>query len=312
LECRGSGIATGIGARSKGMAKNRQGSKVLARYFNEISSIPVLTRAQERELAQEIRDGKPNAFQRLIESNLRFVVKVALDYRGRGVPFEDLVNAGNLGLIYAAERFDETKNVKFITYAMFWVRKAIREALSEQSRIVRVPSYQLKKYREIREVRQALQCRLGRPPSRKEISDTMSIRPALLEKLLQRGGPEISLDEAVRDREEATLEDKLIDMKQESIELIVAAKRAFNDLKGLLSDLGSREQAVLTHRFGLDGNKPLTLAGIGDLLGVSRERVRQIERDAIDTIRVNIRKRRRIRAASRPPVTAQTLRPSSL
>ena len=145
-------------------------SSVLARYFSEIRNYPLLSKEQEQTLAQKIKNGCKNSLQELIESNLSFVVKVASEYRNLGLPFEDLLNEGNVGLIEAAHRYDATKGTKFITYAIWWIRKSILKALSEHSNLVRVPTYQMKKVREIRDAENSLRRTLGRRPKREEIS----------------------------------------------------------------------------------------------------------------------------------------------
>ena len=142
---------------------------VLSRYFSDIREYPLLTKEQEQGLARNVKNGCRDSLHELVESNLSFVVKVASEYRNLGLPFEDLLNEGNIGLIEAAHRYDATKGTKFITYAIWWIRKSILKSLSEHSSLVRVPTYQMKKVREIRDAENSLRRQLGRKPQREEI-----------------------------------------------------------------------------------------------------------------------------------------------
>jgi RNA polymerase primary sigma factor len=219
------------------------------------------------------------------EVNLAFVIKVANEYRWTGVPVEDLVNAGNLGLIGAARRFDVNRNVRFTTYAAFWVRKAILEAVAEESRVVRLPAYHMQMQREILDAESFLRRRLGRRPSRNELADHLSMNVGRLERLLRHGGGEISIDEPLDDARGTTLSDRLVDSEEPSIERKILLKELTDSLERLLGELDRRQRTVLKLRFGLEGARPSSLSEIGRRLKVSRERVRQIERGAIRSIR---------------------------
>ena len=153
-------------------SQNERGS-LLSRYFSEIRDYPLLTKEQEQTLADNVKNGCTSSLNELIESNLSFVVKVASEYRNLGLPFEDLLNEGNIGLIEAAHRYDASKGTKFITYAIWWIRKSILKALSEHSNLVRVPTYQMKKVKEIRDAENSLRRSLGRKPKREEISERL-------------------------------------------------------------------------------------------------------------------------------------------
>ncbi|HNX19463.1 MAG TPA: sigma-70 family RNA polymerase sigma factor, partial [Acidobacteriota bacterium] len=155
------------------MDRNNSDRSVLSRYFSEIRAYPLLTKEQEQQLAHRVRKGDKDAFEHLVASNLSFVVKVASEYRNLGLPLEDLLNEGNLGLIEAARRYDPEKGTKFITYAIWWIRKAILKALAEQVNLVRVPTYQMKKVKQVREAEHTLRKELGRAPERHEISDRL-------------------------------------------------------------------------------------------------------------------------------------------
>src|SRR5262245_26744616 len=197
-------------------AKER--GSVLSRYFSEIREYPLLTKDEEMALAESVKNGDRSALNELIESNLSFVVKVSSEYRNLGLPFEDLLNEGNLGLIEAAHRFDATKGTKFITYAIWWIRKSILKALSDRSALVRVPSYQLKKVREIRETEQKLSSKLGRQPAREEISATLSRSLSKIDQALQYTVREVSLDHKVGQDREQSLADFLVDQTSPSAE----------------------------------------------------------------------------------------------
>src|SRR5512134_2546509 len=182
-------------------------SSLLARYFSEIRHYPLLSKEQEQDLADRVRRGSHEALHELIESNLSFVVKVATEYRNLGLPFEDLLNEGNIGLIEAAHRYDASKGTKFITYAIWWIRKSILKALSEHSNLVRVPSYQMKKVREIRDAEASLRRSLGRAPERGEISRRLAKSVNKIDQVLQFTMREVSLDDKVgKDRDKPIAE----------------------------------------------------------------------------------------------------------
>ncbi len=175
-----------------------QHSATLARYFSDIRHYPPLTRERECALARNVKTGCKVSRDELVQANLSFVVKVASEYRNLGLPFEDLLNEGNLGLIEAAHRYDASKGTKFITYAIWWIRKSILKALSEHSSLVRVPTYQMKKVREIRDAENTLRRKLGRKPKREEISERLSKSVNKIDQTLQLKLREVSLDTTMR------------------------------------------------------------------------------------------------------------------
>src|SRR5262245_24258163 len=190
---------------------SKERSSVLSRYFSEIPEYPLLTKDEELALAEGVKRGDRAALNELIESNLSFVVKVSIEYRNLGLPFEDLLNEGNLGLIEAARRYDASKGTKFITYAIWWIRKSILKALSEHSNMVRVPNYQLKKVREIREAETTLRRSLGRKPKREEISACLSKSVTKIDQVLQLKLREVSLDDKVGKERESSIAEYLVD-----------------------------------------------------------------------------------------------------
>ncbi len=276
-------------------------SSLLTRYFAEIREYPLLSKEQERMLAREVKRGDQKALHELVESNLSFVVKVASEYRNLGLPFEDLLNEGNLGLIEAARRYDAAKGTKFITYAIWWIRKSILKALSEHAALVRVPTYQMKKVREIREAENALRRTLGRKPRRDEISERLAKSVRKIDQTLQLRMREVSLEEKVGRDRDTPLCDYLVDRNGTDPEADLIKREASCLVTEALACLTEQERTVLTYRFGLTGGSPLTLKEIGKKMGISRERVRQIECQAKTRLRRMFARRRMIKAPSRRP-----------
>ncbi len=273
-----------------------QRSSVLSKYFAEIRSYPLLTKEQELGLAKNVREGCRKALNELIESNLSFVVKVASEYRNLGLPFEDLLNEGNIGLIEAAHRYDASKGTKFITYAIWWIRKSILKALSEHSNLVRVPNYQMKKVREIRDTERILQSKLGRKPDREEISKNMTKSVAKIDQTLQLSMREVSLDDKVGKERDTPISDYLVDDDGPSPEDDLLVREATDLVGQAMEDLTNQERTVIVRRFGISGGGQMTLKQIGEQMGISRERVRQIECQAKLRLRKIFARRRMVRS----------------
>lgn len=272
--------AKGSGAETAGTDRT-----VLSRYFTEIREYPLLTKEQEQQLAHRVQKGDPDAFDHLVASNLSFVVKVASEYRNLGLPLEDLLNEGNLGLIEAARRYDPAKGTKFITYAIWWIRKSILKALAEQVNLVRVPTYQMKKVKEVRETERTLRKELGRSPERQEISDRLDVSIKKVDQVLQVHSREVSLDDTVGKDKKTPVSDFLVDPDIASPEDNLLKREGTSLVTDALDFLTEQERMVIRHRFGLDGSPILTLKEIGEKMGVSRERVRQIETQAKQRLR---------------------------
>jgi len=271
-------------------------SSSLSRYFSDIRQFPPLTRERERDLAESFKAGCTTSRDKLVESNLGFVVKVANEYRNLGVLFEDLLNEGNLGLIEAAQRFDTSKGTKFITYAIWWIRKSILKALSERSTLVRVPSYQMKKVREIRETEQRLRRTLGRAPDREEISATLERSLAKIDQVLQYNHREVSLDHKVGKEREQPISDFLVDDTSLDAEEDLIRREDSDLVSEAMCELTDQEKEVVCQRFGLHDGQSRTLKQVGEIMKISRERVRQIENQAKRRIRKIFNNRRSIQS----------------
>jgi RNA polymerase primary sigma factor len=283
------------------MNSRQSKSSVLSQYFAEIRDFPLLTKAEEQDLARDIKNGDREALNELVESNLSFVAKVASEYRSLGLPFEDLLNEGNVGLIEAAHRFDASRDTKFISYAIWWIRKAILKALSEQSHTVRLPYSQMKKVKEIRKADKALRKTLGRKPTREEISKHLSKCVSKIDRVLQHTAHEVSLDEPIGEDHDTPLSDCLVHDGEDSPEQRLLDRELTSGVGEVFEHLNEQQKTVISYRFGLNGEPPLTLQETGDRMGLSRERVRQIECQATERMRKLFRRLRSIDAPARQP-----------
>jgi RNA polymerase primary sigma factor len=273
-------------------------------YKRQIREYPLLSKDEEIDLALAVRNGCTRSLNELVESNLSFVVKVASEYRNFGIPFEDLLNEGNIGLIEAARRYDASKGTKFITYAIWWIRKSILKALSEHSTLVRVPNYQMKKIREIRETERSLRRELGRRPERHEISAQLDRSVQKIDQALQFQLREMSLDEKVGRDRDTPISDYLVDTDTVSPEDGLITREANVLVAEAMRHLTAQERTVVTWRFGLTGGPPLTLKEIGEQMGISRERVRQIECQAKQRLKKLFARKRMVKSPPRRPSRA--------
>jgi RNA polymerase primary sigma factor len=261
----------------------REGS--LDQYLKEISQYPLIDKKEEVRLAKAIRRGEEEALNKLVRSNLRFVVSVAKKYQNQGVPLSDLINEGNLGLIRAGHKFDETKGIKFISYAVWWIRQAILQALAEQSRIVRVPLNRAGALHRIGRRSSALLQELGREPTVEEIAEDLEITREEVERTLAISQSHLSLDAPVTPGEDNRLLDYLPDQYSPGPEEEAYEHALKETVEDSLSTLKEREAKILRLYFGLDDQDPMTLEEIGALLGITRERVRQIKEKALLRLR---------------------------
>ena len=257
----------------------------LDQYLREISKYPLLKREDEVTIATEIHTGCEEALDKLVRSNLRFVVSVAKKYQNQGVSLSDLINEGNLGLIRAAHKFDETKGIKFISYAVWWIRQAILQALAEQSRIVRVPLNRAGTLHRIGKRSAALQQELGRDPTIDEIAEGMDIPRDEVAKTLAISQTHLSLDAPLTPGEDNKLLDYLADDQSPGPDDQTFERALSGSIEEVLSTLKEREAKILRLYFGLEGQEAMTLEEIGGLLGITRERVRQIKEKALARLR---------------------------
>jgi RNA polymerase primary sigma factor len=257
----------------------------LDQYLRDISIYPLIDRDEEVRLAQRIRDGDAEALDKLVRSNLRFVVSVAKKYQNQGVALADLINEGNLGLIRAAHKFDETKGIKFISYAVWWIRQAILQALAEQSRIVRVPLNRAGTLHRIGKRANALLQELGREPTHEEIAEEMDLTEEEVARTISISQNHLSLDAPLTPGEDNKLLDYLPDIVNPQPDELAYEKALTESIEEALSSLKEREAKILRLYFGLDGEEPMTLEQIGALLGITRERVRQIKEKALSRLR---------------------------
>ncbi|MFN0178170.1 MAG: RNA polymerase sigma factor RpoD/SigA [Gemmatimonadales bacterium] len=267
----------------KGGSSSDDGS--LDVYLREISRYPLINQEEEVSLAQRIRTGEEEALDKMVRSNLRFVVSVAKKYQNQGVSLSDLINEGNLGLIRAAHKFDETKGIKFISYAVWWIRQAILQALAEQSRIVRVPLNRAGALHRITRRSSALQQELGREPTAAEVAEGMDIDVEEVEKTLSISQNHVSLDAPLAPGEENRLLDYLPDTQNPGPDAETFERALTQSIEEVLASLREREAKILRLYFGLEGPEPMTLEEIGEKLGITRERVRQIKEKALSRLR---------------------------
>lgn len=265
--------------------ESRSGSsESLKKYLKEISRLSRVTPDEEKELGRRIQKGDGQALRRLVEANLRFVVSYAKRYRGCGLSFLDLINEGNIGLIEAAKRFDPEKKVKFITYAVWWVRQSIIHALSDQSGPFRLPQKQANLLYRIGKAQAKLRSELQRTPSTEEIAERMEVTVQEVTNLLQVSDDNISISAVIDEEHDFHLSDKLEQDIIPSADLVLLKNSLKYLLRNALTELDEKEERVVRQRFGLDGMEPKTLKEIGEMMNLSRERIRQIEAQALDKL----------------------------
>jgi RNA polymerase primary sigma factor len=254
-------------------------------YIRDIARFKPLTTEDEKELGRRIREGDQEAIKRLVESNLRFVVHYAKRYRGLGLSYMDLIHEGSLGLIEAAKRFDPDRNVKFISYAVWWVRQAIFHALSEHSRVFRLPQKLSGQVSRLSTAREKLKSELERAPTTEELAQHTKLSTEEVENLLLAAGDDVSLSAAVGEEGNLELGDTLEQDTIPSVELEMIRTSFEERIQSMVGDLDDKEREVIRMRFGLDGEEPRTLQEIGGAMGLSRERIRQIESRAKEKLR---------------------------
>jgi RNA polymerase primary sigma factor len=265
----------------------------LDKYLQEIGRVELITAEEEVELARRIREGDQRALEKLTKANLRFVVSVSKQYQNQGLTLPDLINEGNLGLIKAAQRFDETRGFKFISYAVWWIRQSILQALAEQARIVRLPLNKIGTINKINRAFSELEQKLERPPSADELAELLECSPEEVKQSLANNGRHISMDAPLIEGDESSssMYDVLLNdsLPGPEKELVVESLR--KDIERSLSTLTPREGDVIRLYYGLNGKHPLTLEEIGERFDLTRERVRQIKEKAIRRLKHTSRSR---------------------
>ena len=253
-------------------------------YLREIRRTDLISPEKEVELARRIKKGDRKALDELVQANLRFVVSVARQYRGRGLSLADLINEGNVGLIKAAERFDEERGFRFISYAIWWIRQSILQALNEQTRVVRIPINRAGKASKIERAARALEQALERPPDDEEIAEELDMSVEEVIDARRYGLKAVSLDAPTREEGETPLLSLLTDDEASSPDEQVAENDLSRDLREAIASLDTREQKIVRDYFGMDTGEGITLQAIGEDLGLTRERVRQLKERAIRKI----------------------------
>ena len=268
-----------------------EGPDTLRLYLKDISRFPQLTPEEEQELGARVQAGDQDAFRKLIESNLRFVVAMAKKYSRSGYPLHELINEGNMGLIEAASRFDPSRGVRFITYASWWIRQAILAAIAHYGQVFRIPpKLKHELYRFESKVARLTQ-ELGRRPSIDEISRELGMKEEEVRDMMEATPTEVSLSTPVADESEMKLEDMIEDASVAPVDEVLIAQSFEEQLQHLLGQLEPKERLIIERRFGLGDLEPQTLAEIGADLNLSRERIRQIEERALGKLRRSQRAR---------------------
>ena len=268
----------------------RRDSMSIEKYLNEVSKYDVLTPEEELNLFRRFKEGDQAAFQKIVRSNLRFVISVAKQYQHTGLSLDDLINEGNIGLIKAAQRFDETRGFKFISYAVWWIRQSILQAIGEKSKKIRLPANYQSRIQEVVRTRNELYQELEREPSLAEIAAVTELKESDIENCLRDVKYCKSLNEPVGDDDDsASLEEMLADPVLASPDSeLVGTESLRIELTELLGSLSPREAEILSMYFGLNRKQPLSLQDISDYLDLSRERVRQIKDRALRKLKRKI------------------------
>jgi RNA polymerase primary sigma factor len=268
---------------------NRE-SQSLEKYLQEIGRVELITPEEEVKLAIRIKQGDQRALDRLTKANLRFVVSVAKQYQNQGLSLPDLINEGNLGLIKAAQRFDETRGFKFISYAVWWIRQSILQALAEQSRIVRLPLNKVGLTNRINKAFSQLEQEYEREPSAEELADMLDIEAEEVTATLSIGSRHVSMDSPISDGEDSTLIDVMLNPNADATDEEMDHNQSLQtEINRSLNTLTERQQDVIRFFFGIGVDHPLSLEDIGERFNLTRERVRQIKDKAISKLQSNSR-----------------------
>ncbi len=262
-------------------------NEVLSIYLREINRIPLISHEEEYELAVKAKNGDKAAREKLIRSNLRFVVSVAKKFRGQGLALSDLINEGNIGLITALDKFEPDKGYHFISYAVWWIRQSIMKAISEKGRTVRLPLNRSNELMQIQKAQKAIMHeKETTDPSVEDVAAATGLDPKLISDLISISGDVVSFDSPVKKGEDSdsTFGD-FIEAQEQGPEDQVMEQSMRTAVRGLLSTLSDKEQDIITRRFGLNGTKPMSLKEIGEVYGLTKERIRQIEKRALERLK---------------------------
>jgi RNA polymerase primary sigma factor len=257
----------------------------LDKYLHEIGKVDLITAEEEVELARRIKIGDDKALEKLIKANLRFVVSVSKQYQNQGLSLPDLINEGNLGLIKAAQRFDETRGFKFISYAVWWIRQSILQALAEQARIVRLPLNKIGSINKINKTLSELEQKFEREPSVQEVAYTLELAPDDVKESLKTAGRHVSMDAPLQQGEEGNMYEVMLNKDTPSPDKGLLTDSLRKEIERVLSTLTFREANIIRLYFGLNGKHPHTLEEIGEVFNLTRERVRQIKEKAIKRLK---------------------------
>jgi RNA polymerase primary sigma factor len=263
-----------------------QDSESLGLYLRDISSSKPLSGEEEVRLAKKIKAGDQRAREKLVAANLRFVVRVAKQFQNRGIPLADLISAGNMGLMNAVEKFDGTRGIKFISYAVWWIRQGIQKSLAEDSRVVRLPNNRVGLLHSISRASGKLQQIQEDSPGSDAIADLLGIPVEMVQDTLSRSREAKSLDTPLQNDAEYSLMQMIVDEKQEAPDAMAVESSVRQQVDLVLETLDEREARVLRLHFGLGGKEPKTLESIGKILHLSRERIRQIKEKALKRLRL--------------------------
>lgn len=267
---------------------NRE-SKSLDKYLQDISKIDLITAEEEVELAQRIKKGDQRALERLTTANLRFVVSVAKQYQNQGLKLPDLINEGNAGLVKAAKRFDETRGFKFISYAVWWIRQSILQALAEQSRIVRLPLNKIGSINKINKAFSHLEQLHERPPSPEELATELDMTVSDVKQSLKNAGRHVSMDAPLKEGETSNLYDVVRSGESPNPDRFLLHESLTLEITRALETLSQKEADVISLYFGIGNQQPMSLEEIGETFDLTRERVRQIKEKGIKRLRQNSR-----------------------
>lgn len=263
----------------------------LDKYLHDIGKVELLSAEREVELAKRIKKGDQQALEELIKANLRFVVSVSKQYQNQGLSLPDLINEGNLGLIKAAQRFDETRGFKFISYAVWWIRQSILQALAEQARIVRLPLNKIGSINKINRTFSKLEQEYQREPTPDEVANILETSSDVVEDAMKVSSHHVSMDAPLRDEDDNSLYDIMLNNESPSPDNVLITNSLRKEIERTLSTLGEREAEIIKYYFGLNGYPQHTLEEIGEVFGLTRERVRQIKEKSIKKLKNHYRNR---------------------